>query len=170
MLEVVFVESDEVDLGPWKRLGEMLTARRIELDPRNQNRRRFADRVGINYRVLFDIEQGKRANYGPNMLAAVERAYAWKAGSIEQVLDGGYPQPATTVGPVALMVDPSRDVVVPSDVPLEDLEPWKRHIWLTPELTVEERQLLISVVWAMRNRSDVTTSGLTGASPPTDAA
>lgn len=158
------MEPDEVDLGPWKRLGEMLTARRIELDPRNQNRRRFADRVRINYRVLFDIEQGKRANYGPNMLAAVERAYGWRAGSIERVLNGGDPQPVTTVGPVTPMVDSSRDVFVPADVPIEDLEPWKQHIWFTPELTVEERQVLISVVWAMRSRADVATSGTSGTS------
>ena len=75
----------------WQRLGEMLLNRRVELTG-DTNREAFARDAGLRYsRSLFDIENGKRDNYSPAMLAQMEQVYRWAAGSIELVLQGGQP-------------------------------------------------------------------------------
>jgi len=74
----------------WQRLGEMLLNRRVELG--GTNREAFARERGLRYsRSLFDIENGKRDNYGPAILAQMEQVYRWEAGSIKAVLEGGHP-------------------------------------------------------------------------------
>ena len=47
----------------WVRLGELLVRRRIELDPRYRNRRTFTSERGVEYRIVNDIELGRRDNY-----------------------------------------------------------------------------------------------------------
>ena len=75
----------------WQRLGDMLLNRRVELTG-DTNREAFARKAGLRYsRSLFDIENGKRDNYGPAMLAQLEQVYRWEAGSINAVLAGGQP-------------------------------------------------------------------------------
>lgn len=82
----------------WTGLGEMLVRRRIELDPRYSNRQTFADERGVSYRIVSDIERGRRGNYEPATIAALEVAYGLAAGSIGRALAGGgldtLPQPA----------------------------------------------------------------------------
>lgn len=80
-------------LSAWQRLGDLLVARRIELNPRWRNRTRFADEVGIHWRLLFDIERAKRQTFPAETLMAIEVAYKWQYGSIEKVLAGGDPVP-----------------------------------------------------------------------------
>lgn len=53
------------------------------------------------------------------------------------------------VGPITPVIEAARRVKVPRDVPLEDLEPYKQHLWLTPELTVQQREALISFARAL---------------------
>jgi hypothetical protein len=73
----------------WKRLGEQLVRRRIELDPRYSNRQLFAAERGIGYRTVSDLERARRGNYDDSTIAAVEVAYAVTAGSAARVLAGG---------------------------------------------------------------------------------
>jgi transcriptional regulator with XRE-family HTH domain len=51
----------------------------------------------------------------------------------------------TFVGPVTPVVEAARRVQVPRDVPIEDLEPYKQHLWFTPDMTAEQRATLISL-------------------------
>lgn len=80
-------------LSAWQRLGDLLVARRIELNPRWRNRTRFAEEVGLHWRMLFDIEKAKRQSFPDETLMAIEVAYRWQYGSIEAVLNGGDPVP-----------------------------------------------------------------------------
>lgn len=78
----------------WQRLGDLLIARRIELNPRWRNRTRFAEETGLHWRMLFDVERAKRQSFPPETLMAIEVAYQWQYGSIAKVLAGGDPVPA----------------------------------------------------------------------------
>ncbi len=73
----------------WERLGEWLVRRRLELDPRYRNRRTFTrERAPDRYRIVNDIELGRRDNYEPATLAAIESAYDLPAGAIGQFIAG----------------------------------------------------------------------------------
>lgn len=70
----------------WRRLGDALVARRVQLDTRYSNRSTFADETGVDYRVLFDIENAKRTNFSRKTIAEIELAYGLPVGSIETAL------------------------------------------------------------------------------------
>jgi len=93
----------------WKRLGDLLVRRRIELDPRYRNRRLFTSERGAEYRIVNAIERGERSNYEPATLSALEVAYSLAPGAILRAADGAglQPQPETRAtapppGPVRL--------------------------------------------------------------------
>src|ERR1700744_4726356 len=74
----------------WERLGGSLVRRRLDLDPRYRNRKLFAqERCPGLYRVLSDIELGRRSGYKPAVLLAIERAHGAAPGSIDRFLAGG---------------------------------------------------------------------------------
>lgn len=75
----------------------MLEARRAELDPAFRNLTLFARERGIDYRLAWDIEHGRRANYRRVTLTAIEIAYGWQPGSIRRVLDGREPVPVAGI-------------------------------------------------------------------------
>lgn len=83
----------------WERLGELLVRRRIELDSRYRNRRTFTSERAVEYRIVNDIELGRRDNYEPATLAGLEVAYELAAGAIERTLagDGLEPQAGVTI-------------------------------------------------------------------------
>lgn len=102
----------------WARLGELLAARRVHIDPRYRHLKVFVDEVGldgVNLKLLSEIENGKRDNYRPATLALIEQAYQWEPGSIRAVLEGGDPVPATVT-----VRRPAR--------PAEDAELWIAEI------------------------------------------
>jgi transcriptional regulator with XRE-family HTH domain len=72
----------------WRQLGDFLTTRRAQLNPDFRGRKVFADRTRINYRVLFDIEKGRRTNFGAATLASIEVAYELPPGTIDKILTG----------------------------------------------------------------------------------
>lgn len=80
------------DKATWRRLGELLTARRVALG--GANRTRFMEEQGVvkQSRIISDIELGKRTNYERGTLSLIEHVYGWKPGSIERVLRGGDPE------------------------------------------------------------------------------
>lgn len=73
----------------WKRLGEQLTRRRVELDSRYSNRTAFSAERGIDYRLAYDIEEARRSNFRPATLMAVAVAYAVTTESVHAALRGG---------------------------------------------------------------------------------
>lgn len=80
----------------WERLGQLLVRRRLELDPRFRNRRIFTAERAVEYRIINDIELGRRDNYEPATLGVIELAYDLAPGTILHVLNGAdlHPGPA----------------------------------------------------------------------------
>jgi hypothetical protein len=76
-----------------ERLGSLLKQRRVELGIEFKNRSLFAAEVGLNYRLVQDIENAARDNFEDVTLLAIDRAYRWQGGSSARVLDGGDPEP-----------------------------------------------------------------------------
>jgi hypothetical protein len=72
----------------WQQLGGMLIQRRVELDARYRYRNAFADDTGLDWRLLYDIEKARRANFTRATITAIEVAYRLEPGSIEEFLDG----------------------------------------------------------------------------------
>ena len=72
----------------WKRLGALLRARRVALDPSYRHRTKFCAATGLDYRVVFDIEQSKRENFALETLILIEAGYALQPGAITRVLNG----------------------------------------------------------------------------------
>ena len=97
----------------WTRLGERLVRRRIELDPRYVNRQLFVDERGLNYRIVSDLERGRRDNYEDATITSAEVAYAIKPGGIRQFVAGGELEPLA--GPARASAA-SRDPGAPADI------------------------------------------------------
>jgi hypothetical protein len=73
----------------WIRLGELLAARRIELDPAYFDRGVFARARGINLKLTQDLENNARENFTPLTLRdKVAPAYAVHVTSLMDVLNG----------------------------------------------------------------------------------
>lgn len=72
----------------WKHLGELLVARRVQIDAKYHNRREFARDVQVDYRVIYDAETARRTNFGKAMLRALENAYRLRTGAFEDYLSG----------------------------------------------------------------------------------
>ncbi|MEV0382297.1 hypothetical protein [Nonomuraea sp. NPDC050643] len=134
----------------WTRLGELLLGRRVELDVRYRNRRTFAAEVGLDYRVLYDIESARRTNFSDTTKRAIEQAYRLKAGNLDQVLQGGDLDPSEPIlnadrsQPPATLPEPER-------VYEDDAE---QHLWETPALSDTERRQLIYHLQAMRRAQE----------------
>lgn len=92
----------------WQRLGEQLTHRRVELDPRYQNRTTFCTERGLDYRLAYDIEEAKRTNFRSSTLVAIAAAYAVTPESISGVLRGGDLQRVARAAPDPPDPTPSR--------------------------------------------------------------
>jgi len=73
----------------WERLGALLIQRRTQLSPRFHNRGAFCEAAGLNYRIVYDIEEARRTNFGRSALAAIEAAYRLTPGAIGRFLAGG---------------------------------------------------------------------------------
>jgi len=70
-----------------------------------ENRVQSAERVGVNYRTLQNVENGHRL---PNRttLAAIERAYGWSEGSLLGVWENRHNLEFGSVHPVDLQLKP----------------------------------------------------------------
>lgn len=72
----------------WQRLGVFICERREALG--YATRRELKKASGLSYRILCDLENGKRA-VSDGTLAIVEHALDWRAGSAGEILRGGEP-------------------------------------------------------------------------------
>lgn len=70
----------------WGELGNALMQRRIELSPRYKNRRVFSEERQIGYRLVYDIEENRRTNFGRATILDIARAYAVSGDSLDRVL------------------------------------------------------------------------------------
>lgn len=71
----------------WTRLGAVLRDRRIR-DLGIDRLTEFSREHGIGYRILTDLESGRRVNFASRTKAALERAYALPEGALDKVLSG----------------------------------------------------------------------------------
>ncbi|MEO3787661.1 hypothetical protein ABGB12_30415 [Actinocorallia sp. B10E7] len=71
----------------WTRLGAALRDRRIR-DLGIDRLTEFSREHGIGYRILTDLEAGRRVNFASRTKAAVERAYDLPEGALDRVLSG----------------------------------------------------------------------------------
>lgn len=94
---------DDGRMSDWQRLGKYVVARREELG--FKQRGDIASAVGVSTRVMSDIENGRRGNFDPVTVAALERVLGWETGSASRVATGGEPrlrsQPARTDQPTS---------------------------------------------------------------------
>lgn len=54
-----------------------------------RSRAEFARAAGISPRVIDDVEKGRRANFSPLTLSALEAALGWQPGAALRVVQGG---------------------------------------------------------------------------------
>ena len=76
------------DEGRWRAIGEQLTHRRVELDIRYKNLTLFTEEQGIDYRLAWDIENGRRGNYRTATLTALDIAYGLPPGTLRALAAG----------------------------------------------------------------------------------
>lgn len=69
-----------------ERVGRLLSRRRVELNPRYSNRQKFLAATGLNARLVYDLERGRRFGYRDSTIDAVEQAYWLQPGAIAQAL------------------------------------------------------------------------------------
>lgn len=124
-----------------KRLGELLTRRRVELDSRYQNRTVFAAERGIDYRLAYDIEEARRGNFRTTTLTAIANAYAVTAESLFAVLRG-----AAALEPVP---GPARSDAVRKLSPPADEDPTERLIRRILEADEPSRKVLKIITHAI---------------------
>lgn len=93
--------------------------RRIELDPRYRNRRLFTAERSVEYRIVNDIEKGRRDNFEPQTIAALEAAYDLAPGSIGRAYQGGELQPAPPLAVVEHLEDRRPAVTPEMDAAIE---------------------------------------------------
>ena len=77
------------------RLGDLLRYRRIELNPAWRDRKVFAAEHNLTYRIVNDVENGRRANFEPGTVAGIEVAYKLAPGSLRRTEAGGMLEPAS---------------------------------------------------------------------------
>ena len=149
--------SPSADLpAAWRRLGEQLTRRRVELDPRYQNRQVFCDERGVDYRLIYDIEEARRTNFRKTTLAAIAAAYAVTPESLDDTLRGGdlrrVPRPSVSAPPPVSSPD-SPDAMDELRPEAEWDDAWrlyphpddraKRDIIRLTHLTLHQRAILV---------------------------
>ncbi|WP_326646109.1 hypothetical protein OG884_15770 [Streptosporangium sp. NBC_01755] len=73
----------------WQRLGALLRARRVALNPVFRHRVKFCEATGLGERLVFDLELAKRTNFRPEVKVLLERGYQLAPGSIDRTLAAG---------------------------------------------------------------------------------
>lgn len=151
----------------WRRLGELLVRRRIELDPRYSNRQVFTRERGINYRTVGDIERGARTNFDSTTIAAVEVAYGLAAGTVTATLAGGDLEPARSLAeppsrpPLRIAEAPGRLPDNPDDATIERWilrwEPASRRqlLWDTWRFEAASREQRVKALRALTDPVDL---------------
>lgn len=93
----------------WLRLGRLLQARRVHIDPAYKNRLAFCSATGLNYKLVQEVEGAKRWTFTDVTFALFEAAYRLTSGSIRRTLAGGDLEP----------VEAGRDAPPPAEEPEE---------------------------------------------------
>lgn len=90
---------DSYAVENWKRLGEMVTKERLAQG--FMTAKELAEGMGVTSRVIGDLENGRRSNYGNATLRKLEIALGWENQSVAAVLSGGQPERIREAGVIS---------------------------------------------------------------------
>lgn len=93
--------AGDADMSRWQQLGKLLEQRRGEIDPRYANLTAFTEERGLDYRLCWDLEHGRRDNYRRLTLSAVEVGYMLEPGVIAAFVAGVSETLAAATNPYA---------------------------------------------------------------------
>jgi hypothetical protein len=127
---------------PWRRLGELLIKRRVDIDHRYRNRRTFCDETRTDYRVVSDIEGARRANFSQPMISHLEGAYRLRSGNIQRILDDGDlepEEPVTETSAQGVQVERYDERHVHVDVTVDTQVTMEEAVASLGDLTAHER-------------------------------
>lgn len=93
--------AGDADMTRWQQLGQLLEQRRGEIDPRYANLTAFTSERGLDYRLCWDLEHGRRDNYRRLTLSAVEVGYMLEPGVIDAFIAGESETLAAATNPYA---------------------------------------------------------------------
>lgn len=79
------------------RLAQAVVSRRLALGM--HSRTALDESTPFSYRVLSDMETGRRENYSANTLLQLDAVLRWRPGSAARVLSGGVPEAVEDVDP-----------------------------------------------------------------------
>jgi transcriptional regulator with XRE-family HTH domain len=113
--------------------------------PRAGGISRLAEDAGIPQASMSRIVNGRAE---PSIESLRKLATLWKIPLGEMLVHAGYAD-LNDLHVVVAPADAAPDappVSLPAHVSLPDLEPWERHIWLSPHLTTPEKEVTILVI------------------------
>lgn len=143
--------ADETPLALWLRAEMPRRGYPLE-GPRAGGIARLADNAEISRASMSRIVAG-RAEASLEALRKIGQVLGYTLG--DMLVHAGYAEPGdlNVVAPHAS--EPATEPVdLPANVSLADLEPWERRIWLAPDLTNAEKQVVILVVRVRRGLLD----------------
>lgn len=140
------------DSTAWQRLAAMLIQRRTAIDPRFHSRGAFCKATGLKYRLVYDIEEAKRTNFGSGALASIEAAYQLEPGTIRDFL-AGEEVSGLTPWLAAVPDAPAAEDATVHDIMLRVFtDPLERRVWESTKLTEDERLAVIDDLRATKAR------------------
>ncbi|QKW34287.1 hypothetical protein HUT06_09810 [Actinomadura sp. NAK00032] len=135
----------------WRRLGQIVRQRRIELGFGSQAS--LAAEGGPSLSVVNKIETGRGRDYTDRVIIPLEDRLGWQRGSFRSILDGGEPvcldaaaAPPATAAPAA---EHSHDGNYPEEVVGD---PFLRFIWDAPESLADDEDKWAAVTGVLLKR------------------
>jgi hypothetical protein len=114
-------------LEAWKRVGQAVRQRRIELGIMTQIE--LSAEGGPGLATIGNIERGAKPSYEDQVIARLEKRLRWKRGSIEALLAGQEPTEAQTTPDPVTVVPGSRFQGNREYPPLVGTDPFYQWIW-----------------------------------------
>ena len=144
-------ERDDSTRPPtaWRRLGQMVRQRRIELGFGSQAS--LAAEGGPSLSVVNKIETGRGRDYTDRVIIPLEDRLGWGRGSFRAILDGGHPVLLDAPSPAAPTVaaEHTQDGNYPEEV-VDD--PFLRFIWDAPESLADDEDKWAAVTGVLLKR------------------
>ncbi|SNS57610.1 hypothetical protein SAMN05443665_100671 [Actinomadura meyerae] len=139
----------------WRRLGQMVRQRRIELGFGSQAS--LAAEGGPSLSVVNKIETGRGRDYTDRVIIPLEDRLGWRRGSFRSILDGGEPvlvdAAAPSPAPAAPAPAPAAEHSHDGNYPEEVVgDPFLRFIWDAPESLADDEDKWAAVTGVLLKR------------------
>lgn len=142
-------DLDEPEYAPaaWRRLGQMVRRRRIELGFGSQAS--LSAEGGPSLSVVNKIETGRGRDYTDRVIIPLEDRLGWRRGSFRTILEGGEPVPADTTPLVAPATERPHEGGYPDEVVGD---PFLRFIWDAPKSLADDEDKWAAVTGVLLKR------------------